>query len=242
MQVTPALPWATGQGGTIQLSTPVTLEQLVAGALAFTVIEDDGAEPTTAEVYTTETGIFVGDTKACYQITSFEGSTDLLTLTAVDNIVSLVSVVVQSKKDYLKLAYDTMWEQASENGKWAIVLSGYAKNETDYKEDFLISQDGSNIIGGDLIEDLEFATESVRVLNNGVLSIGSVLNTVPINSDLDIVKVHFNELGWLVVEDEGWQTVESINWDGKGVVILDSNGDAANAVQQTAAPIYCPSY
>lgn len=93
MQVTPALPWATGQGGTIQLSTPVTLEQLLAGALVFTVIEDDGAEPTTAEVYTTETGIFVGDTKACYQITSFEGSTDLLTLTAVDNIVSLVSVV-----------------------------------------------------------------------------------------------------------------------------------------------------
>lgn len=58
----------------------------------FTVIEDDGAEPTTAEVYTTETGIFVGDTKACYQITSFGGSTELLTLTAVDNIVSLVSV------------------------------------------------------------------------------------------------------------------------------------------------------
>lgn len=213
----------------------------MAGALLFRVIEDEGAEPTTAEVYTTETGIFVGDTKACYQITRFEGSTDLLTLTAVDNTVSLVSVVVQSKKDYLKIAYDTVWKQSSENGKWAIALIAYAKNETDYEEEFLITQDGNNIIGGELIEDLEFASESVRVFNNGVLSTSSVLNTVPINSDLDIVKVHFNELGWLVVEDESWQTVESLNWDGKGVVIKDSQGNDANAVQQTAAPIYCPS-
>ena len=93
MQVTPALPWATGQGGTIQLGSPVTLQQLLDGELVFTVIEDAGANPTTAEVYASETSIFVGDTKNCYQITSFEGSTSLLTLTAVDNIVSLVSVV-----------------------------------------------------------------------------------------------------------------------------------------------------
>lgn len=93
MQELSALPWAGGAGGTIQLNSPVTLQELLNGALVFTVIEDAGAEPTTAEVYTTETSIFVGDTKECYQITSFEGSTSLLTLTAVDNIVTLVSVV-----------------------------------------------------------------------------------------------------------------------------------------------------
>jgi hypothetical protein len=92
VQTTPALPWATGQGGTIQLSEPVTLQQLLDGALVFTVIEDAGGDPTTAEVYTSETSIFVGDTKECYQITNFVGSTNVLTLTAVDNIVSLVSV------------------------------------------------------------------------------------------------------------------------------------------------------
>ena len=93
MQPTPTLPWANGLGGTIQLSTPVTLEQLLAGALVFTVIEDEGGDPTEAEVYMAFERIVVGDTRECYDITSFEGSTDVLTLTALGNDRSLVSVV-----------------------------------------------------------------------------------------------------------------------------------------------------
>lgn len=93
MQPTPALPWTGGTGGTIQLNSPVTLEQLLAGALNFTVIEDEGGDPTEAEVYMAFERIVVGDTRECYQITSFEGSTNVLTLTAMGNSVSLVSVV-----------------------------------------------------------------------------------------------------------------------------------------------------
>ena len=44
MQVTPALPWATGQGGTIQLSTPVTIEQLKEDAVIFSISKDGQAE------------------------------------------------------------------------------------------------------------------------------------------------------------------------------------------------------
>lgn len=93
MQTTPALPWAGGAGGTIQLSEPVTLQQLLDGALVFTVIEDEGGDPTEAEVYMQFDSIVVGDTRACYQITNFEGSTNVLTLTAMVNVASLVSVV-----------------------------------------------------------------------------------------------------------------------------------------------------
>lgn len=94
MQTTPALPWANGQGGTIQLSEPVTVQQLLDGALKFTVIEDEGGDPTEAEVYMAFDKIEVGDTKTCYEIANFEGATNVLTVTARDNIgVQLLSVV-----------------------------------------------------------------------------------------------------------------------------------------------------
>ena len=92
MQVTPALPWANSQGGTIQLETPVTVQQLLDGALIFTVIEDEGGDATQAEVYMEYDRIVVGDTRSCYQITGFEGSTSVLTLTAFHPEVQLVNV------------------------------------------------------------------------------------------------------------------------------------------------------
>lgn len=94
MQVTPALPWANSQGGTIQLETPVTVQQLLDGALIFTVIEDEGGDPTEAEVYVGFSDrIVIGDTRECYEIARFEGSTQTLTLTAVVSAAQLINVV-----------------------------------------------------------------------------------------------------------------------------------------------------
>lgn len=93
MQVNPALPWANSQGGTIQLETPVTVQQLLDGALVFTVVEDEGGDPTQAEVYRGFSDrIVIGDTRECYEIASFEGSTNTLTLTSVVSVAQLINV------------------------------------------------------------------------------------------------------------------------------------------------------
>ena len=76
MQVTPALPWSPGSGGTIQLAVPITFDELLANKLTFLYAGDGSGEREISEYDGAAVLKMAGST--FYAINSWEGSSSTI--------------------------------------------------------------------------------------------------------------------------------------------------------------------
>ena len=87
MQANPALPWAVRQGGTLNLSQPITFDELAEGALVFA---DDLGNTMNVRKYSIAQGVWSvdigynngGDFDVVYRVDEWTGESSTITVTS----------------------------------------------------------------------------------------------------------------------------------------------------------------